>query len=71
MNRTNAGLIISIVVLLSALVYGQHIKQAQSFTRAPAELIRTARVYEDGSYVIEYKDGTSERGCMEGGLCND
>lgn len=58
------------VGLLGVLVLGQRI-QRQGFTQAPPEIIHTARVYEDGSYNITYKDGTSETGCNKGGLCND
>ena len=49
----------------------QKLQSENTFTQAPPEIIHTARVYEDGSYVIEYKDGTSETGCNKGGLCND
>ena len=59
------------VGLLGVLVLGQRIQQPQGFTQAPPEIIHTARVYEDGSYTIQYKDGTSETGCNKGGLCND
>ena len=30
-----------------------------------------ARMYEDGSWTVEYKDGTTGSGCIETGLCQD
>lgn len=41
------------------------------FAKVPVEKIHTMRVYEDGSFVIEYQDKTSEEGCLPEGLCND
>lgn len=31
----------------------------------------TARLWEDGSWQVEYKDGTKGSGCIETGLCQD
>ncbi len=33
--------------------------------------IHTMQVYEDGSFIIEFKDGTHDVGCLPTGLCND
>ena len=41
------------------------------FSHIPTEQIHTMRVWEDGSYAIEYKDKTKEVGCLPQGLCND
>lgn len=43
----------------------------EPITRATADIVHTMRVWEDGSYNIEYKDGTSESGCLPTGLCQD
>lgn len=51
------------------LIYNESCKRA--LTCASPDQIHTARVYEDGSYVFEYRDGTSERGCYPNGLCQD
>lgn len=37
----------------------------------PVHEVHTMRQWEDGSYEIVYKDGTSETGCAPRGLCND
>ena len=29
------------------------------------------RIFEDGSYIAETRDGQPEQGCINGGLCND
>lgn len=31
----------------------------------------TARMYEDGSWQVEYKDKSTNAGCIETGLCQD
>jgi len=41
------------------------------FGGVPVDKLHTMRVWEDGSYNIEYQDGTSERGCLPDGLCDD
>ena len=41
------------------------------FGGIPVDKLHTMRVWEDGSYNIEYQDGTSERGCLPEGLCQD
>lgn len=33
--------------------------------------VHTMRVYEDGSYVVEFQDKTTTTGCVPGGLCNE
>lgn len=75
--------ILAIILLVCAYQFAQAInenqeyksraeaKQHSSFENVPDELIHTMRVYEDGSYRIEYKDGTSEVGCMPSGICQD
>lgn len=45
--------------------------------RATSEVINevdswhTARLFEDGSWRVEYKDGRSNTGCLTTGLCQD
>lgn len=46
--------------------YTQH-----HFRTIPTDKLHTMRVYEDGSYNIEYQDNTSEVGCLPTGLCQD
>lgn len=41
------------------------------FAGIPTDSVHTMRLWEDGSYQIEYTDGTSERGCLSIGLCQD
>ena len=46
-------------------------KEQGYFAQVPVNELHTMRVYEDGSFVIEYQDNTSEVGCLPEGLCND
>lgn len=77
MNKTDkiqvVGLIIASLILLGCLAYGMKIKgqATDSYFHAPINKSYNLNMYEDGSYEITYRDGTSEIGCMKGGLCND
>lgn len=68
-DKVQTGVLIGLSMFFLGCLWVGH--QPKGLTQAPPELIHTARVYEDGSYVIEYKDGTSEVGCKPTGLCND
>lgn len=69
----NVGVTLCLILLVL------HVKTMQNnqgyFNRVPASDIHTMRVYEDGSFQINYKDKglgqTSEVGCLPGGGCND
>lgn len=41
------------------------------FAGIPTDRVHIMRVWEDGSYEVEYQDGTSEIGCLTTGLCQD
>ncbi len=77
MNRTDKiqvlELILASLILLGCLAYGMKIKGQvkDSYYPAPINKSYNLNMYEDGSYEITYRDGTSEIGCMKGGLCND
>lgn len=69
-------IIILNVVLMAALVlvsfqFYSFKKEQGYFAQVPANEIHTMRVWEDGSFAIEYQDNTSEVGCLPEGLCND
>lgn len=68
-----AVLFVTGLILLGCLAYGMKIKGQvkDSYYPAPINKSYNLNMYEDGSYEITYRDGTSERGCMKGGLCND
>jgi hypothetical protein len=68
-DKVQTGVLIGLGMFLLGCLWAGH--QPKGLTQAPPELIHSARVYEDGSYVIEYKDGTSEVGCEPRGLCQD
>lgn len=59
------------VMLGYAWAFQVYANQTAEFNGVPTDKLHTMRVYEDGSYNIEYQDGTSEIGCLNGGLCND
>lgn len=64
----------TLLMIALALVLWQfhQFKQQQGyFANVPVEEVHTMRVWEDGSFAIEYQDNTSEIGCLPGGLCND
>lgn len=74
---TDKTLVIMNIVLMAALVVVtvmfHNLKQQNQgyFAQVPVEKVHTMRVWEDGSFAIEYTDNTSEVGCVPGGLCND
>lgn len=41
------------------------------FQHVPIDKTHTLRMFEDGSFIVEYIDGTSEEGCVPNKLCND
>lgn len=46
-------------------------RQVNEFQQVPTNQLHTMRVYEDGGYSINYKDGTGEVGCLSNSLCED
>jgi hypothetical protein len=72
-DRLLIGMNILLMVALAAVtVMFVSLKREQGFfARVPVEEVHTMRVWEDGSFAIEYQDNTSEVGCVPGGLCND
>lgn len=69
-------LIILNIVLMTALIFvGVQFYQVTNeqgyFSRVPTDKIHTMQVWEDGAFVIEYQDNTSEVGCLPEGNCND
>lgn len=72
-NKLLIGMNLMLMVALAAVAYQFHsFKQEQGyFAQVPVEKVHTMRVWEDGSFAIEYQDNTSEVGCLPGGLCND
>lgn len=63
-------LLMGALVLLGFAYHMQVAKQGY-FAQVPVDKVHTMRVWEDGSFAIEYQDNTSEIGCVPGGLCND
>lgn len=72
-DKLLVGMNLLLMVVLAAVAYQFHsLKREQGyFARVPVEKVHTMRVWEDGSFAIEYQDNTSEVGCLPGGLCND
>lgn len=79
MNKTDKiqvlGLIVASLILLGCLAYGMKIKGQDSSANGlliKAQEPYQARVYEDGSYVVQYNESQeTETGCLDWGLCND
>lgn len=58
--------------LVAAFGFGAlAVRNSQPSLGAPNNDIHIMRQWEDGSYKIEYKNGSIITGCVEGGLCND
>lgn len=57
-----------LVVYIGLAVFVYNLRQE---TIAPARDVLGMHVWEDGSYYIKYKNGTTKSGCIRGGLCND
>lgn len=77
LERTNRSLSVAVVALaLLSLIslavgnwYGQ--RSVEQYVIDEIDTWHTARMYEDGSWVVNYKDGTGEIGCIATGLCQD
>ena len=63
---------VAVVVFLTLVVgifIGTQITQNDVINEM--ESWHVARFYEDGSWNVEYKDGTKDSGCVDNGLCQD
>lgn len=65
--------LILILGLLIGLIAGLWIGADRAVTAVidEAETWHTARLYEDGSWRVTHKDGTTSTGCLVNGLCQD
>lgn len=63
--------LLGLCVILLAFAYHMQNERIGFFAQVPVDQLHTMRVWEDGSYEIEYQDNTSEVGCLPEGLCND
>lgn len=62
---------VSLLVAFTIIVVTTPAAGQGYFAEVPTDKIHTMRVWEDGSFEIEYKDYTSEVGCLPEGICND
>lgn len=70
-----AGFCILGGALLALYWFGYFLARGVEWKRPPQvqiyEKYNYYRMYEDGSYSAEYRDGTKVSGCITGALCND
>ena len=69
------GTLMLIAMGLAVYWFGYFLIRGVEWKRPPQvqlyEKYNSYRMYEDGSFQAEYRDGTHIKGCIAGALCND
>lgn len=72
---TLLGVALIVIAVVTVYYVGFFLARGLEWKRPPLEQLwehyNHVRIYEDGSYSGETKDGKQVSGCLSGGLCND